>query len=89
MTSAYIPARMMGGIRRYVDHGVQPGDFLTAVICNDLRGACERADSENEPIISHYVRHFYNEEPATCWGSREKMDFWLEQHAAKRAEETT
>ena len=36
----YISDHMMEGIMRYIDHGINPGDFLTAVICNDLKGAC-------------------------------------------------
>ena len=31
-----IPEHMRGGIERYVNHGIPPGSFLTAIICNDL-----------------------------------------------------
>ena len=73
----YIPARMMPAILEYVDHRVPPGDFLRAVICNDLRGACVQGDDENLRNLPAYVEYFYNEVPSQCWGSREKMDAWL------------
>lgn len=73
----YIPERMMGGIKRYIDQGVDPGHFLTAVICNDLKEAVGRADEENMRNIPAYVSYFYNEMPEPCWGSREKMEKWI------------
>ena len=42
--------RRQGGtylVRRYIEHGIPPGHFLTAVIEKDLCGASERADDEN------------------------------------------
>jgi len=73
----YIPDRMMGGITRYLENGIAPGDFLTAVICNDLREAYGRADDENLVNLSAFVAYFYNEAPHNCWGSPEKMKEWL------------
>ena len=72
-----IPERMRGGITRYIEHGIPPGDFLTAVICNDLREACARADDENRYLLWDYVRFFYNYTPTGCWGSPEKMKVWI------------
>ena len=73
----HIPDRMMPGIKRYIENGIKPGDFLTAVICNDLRGACGQADDENSANLPAYVGYFYNELPSPCWGSAEKMEKWL------------
>ena len=72
----YIPERMMGGIRRYIDHGIIPGDFLQAVITNDLRRACAAADDENLKNLAAFIAYFYNEAPSACWGSPEKMKRW-------------
>ena len=72
-----IPAHMMSGIQRYVSHGAPPGDFLTAIICNDLKKAVEHADDTNMTLIHLYVKYFYNRTPAPCWGSRDKMDAWV------------
>lgn len=73
----YIPERMIGGLRRYVDNRIPPGDFLQAVICNDLVEACGRADAENARNLPAYVAWLYNEAPRPCWGSRDAMEAWL------------
>jgi hypothetical protein len=74
----YIPERMLGGLTRYVDNGIKPGGFLTAVISNDLREAVWRADGENLAKLPAYVAWLYNEAPKGCWGSRENMQRWME-----------
>lgn len=73
-----IPDRMMAGLVRYVDHRIPPGGFLTAVICNDLRGAVLRADAENIVNLRAYIGWLYNEAPSSCWGSPERFKEWLE-----------
>ena len=73
----YIPERMMGGIKRYVEHGIPPGSFLTAVICNDFVRACETADDENMRNLPAYANYFYWGVPGRAWGSKEKMDAWM------------
>ena len=35
---------MIGGLERWIDHHIEPGDFLCAVLENDLKEACGRAD---------------------------------------------
>lgn len=79
----YIPVRMMHGIENYVMYGIPPGHFLTAVICNDLKEACARADDENLPNLFAYVAFFYNEMPYECWGSRERMTAWIDRKKAE------
>lgn len=63
-------------LKRYVEDGVPVGDFLRAVIENDLRGAVSRADDTNLPLISEYVRWLYNSAPALCWGGRGVTSTW-------------
>ena len=74
----YIPDRMMPGIRRYIDEGIKPGHFLTAIICNDSKEACALADNENLINLPAFAAYFYNEAPAGCFGSGEKMHLWIE-----------
>jgi len=81
----YIPERMMDGIRLYIDRGIEPGSFLTAIICNDLREAVGRADDENIGNIPAFVSYFYNEAPSPCWGSPERMDAWVARFASEAA----
>lgn len=82
----HIPDRMMGGITRWIENGIQPGDFLWAVITNDLKDAVGRADDENLRNLPAYVSYFYNEAPAACWGSPEKAAAWIELFKQRQAE---
>jgi len=73
----YVPDRMMEGIRRYIEQGIPPGDFLTAVIDNNLSEAMGRADDENLRNLPAILAYFYNEAPGSCWGSPEKRREWV------------
>lgn len=61
---AAIPELSRAGLERYVLHRIRPGQFLSAVICNDLRTAVSRADSVNLPLLPVYVRWFDRYFPA-------------------------
>ena len=74
----YIPERMIPGIIRYIEQGIRPGAFLQAVICNNLKDAIWQADDENFKNISAFVSYFHNEVPSPCWGSKKKMEAWIE-----------
>lgn len=74
---AAIPERMQEALKRYVLESVKPGDFLSAVLSNNLHGAVSRADSENLPLLPLYVRWLYNVAPSDCWGSSENVKAWL------------
>lgn len=72
-----IPARMIGGIMRYLEDGILPGGFLQAILKNDLVKACEHADDENKYLIWDYVNALYNYAPAEAWGSPEAVSRWM------------
>ena len=72
-----IPERMKPGILRYIAQHIKPGDFLCAVIKNDLCHAVCRADDENIALLQVYIAYFHNEAPGACWGSPERMEAWL------------
>ena len=69
---------MLEAVKRYTEKHCPVGGFLTAVICNDLEQACWKADDENLRNIPAFVAYFYNNAPSPCWGSKEKMNKWLE-----------
>ena len=72
-----LPERLQGGVQRYIEDGIQPGDFLTAVIQNNLTETVGKADDDMIKIIPQIVGWFYNEAPAICWGSKNKMKNWI------------
>lgn len=77
------------GIFAWVSDGRPPGSFLTAVLCNDLKEACARADDHNRYALFDIVFYLYNECPSLCWGSYEKVDAWEKKHAELRAQAST
>jgi hypothetical protein len=81
----YLPDYMVGAVKRYILHGIPPGSFLSAVICNDLREAFARADDENAENMRQWVQFFYNYAPSGCWGSPEKFSAWMA-HAQQEIE---
>lgn len=73
----YLPDHMKKGMKNYLEHGIEPGSFMTAVLCNDLKGAIARADSTNLAALPNIVSYCYNNIPSTAWGSPEKMEAWI------------
>jgi hypothetical protein len=71
-----IPDRMCYALERYIEHHIRPGDFLQAVISNNLKEACGRADDVNVELLHVYVAYLYNEAPSSSWGSKLLLDAW-------------
>lgn len=65
------------GIRQFADKGIPPGDFLWAVLSNDLKEAFGRADEGNIAAMFGIMSYCYNEIPSDCWGSIQKVNAWL------------
>lgn len=74
-----IPEHMREAMLAYVHMGRLTGDFLRAVVSNDLIGAVGRANRQNLPLIPLYVYWFYNRAPAGCVGSPDIVRAWIEQ----------
>ena len=69
---------MISGLRRYIENGIEPGSFLSSLLCNDLRRTFEAADDVNSHRVRDYVQFLYSYAPAGCWGSEEKYVAWIE-----------
>ena len=72
-----LPFHMQDAMRLYIESGIQPGSFLTAVLSNDLMGALGRADDINLHALPLYGRFLYNDAPCWCFGSPEKVAAWI------------
>ena len=64
-------------IDRYVKDRIPTGGFLEAVLCNNLKEAVGRADTQNLKDIKEIVQYCYWEIPSVCWGSPEEVKAWL------------
>lgn len=78
--------RMEDAVRSYVVDGRPVGDFLGAVIENNLKMAYAYADDENTKLMHAWVTFFWNEVPGVCWGSPEKRISWIKNGGAKGIE---
>lgn len=70
--------QMIAALDRYAQHRQPVGDFLTAVLENNLSEAVGHADDDNLRNLPAFVGYLYNEMPSPCWGSPEKVKAWLE-----------
>jgi hypothetical protein len=73
-----IPQHTKYQIDEYVQKYVPPGDFVTAVLSNDLMEAFIRADDTNLLFMKDIVSYCYNKIPNYCWGSPGIVELWLD-----------
>ncbi len=74
---------ILEGINRFVLYHTRAGDFLTGVLCNDLREAFARADHLNQKVLFQVVSYCHNQIPGNCWGTPEKVKAWIEMPVEK------
>ena len=75
---------LLDSITRYVEEGVPVGDFLTALLSDELVEAFDRADKDNIARMRDYATLLHWSLPANCWGSRGTVKAWLAAHAELR-----
>ena len=71
-----VPPHLRNGMREYIQRGHVPGDFLQAVIANDLNDALSRADEISLVLLGVLTTWLYNDAPGGSWGSRGIMAAW-------------
>lgn len=71
------PAEIRVSLHRYAREGVPTGDFLRAVLENDLMLAVQRADPVNFQLLFAICSFVWSELPVTCWGSHEAVNSHL------------
>lgn len=81
---ALIHPMLLERLAGYRDHGYPVGDFLQAVIANDLVDAFARGDEYNLASLRHLIAWMYNEFPGPLWGSREKYAAHVERKRKER-----
>ena len=73
-----LPEHIRAGARRYIEDGTPPGDFLRAAFEDKLVESFKRADETNLQRMFDVASFMYNEVPAPCRGSKEKVENWIE-----------
>lgn len=73
-----VPPHCRDGLAAYFETGRKVGDFLTAVLQNDLMLAASYADDHNHAYLVAYAKFLYNYAPTGSYGSREAVEAWQE-----------
>jgi len=68
---------MRDGARLYIERGVEPGDFLCAVLCDSLTQAFGRADHINQLYMHNWASWLYSNCPPQAWGDRDTIEKWI------------
>lgn len=76
--SPLLPDHMKDGMKLYIEKGILPGSFMTAVLTNDLALACSKADSINRIKLFDIVSWLFAEVPHNCWKSVDAVQEWTE-----------
>jgi hypothetical protein len=77
------PDEIVDTIKQYVEHRLEPGSFVRAVLENDLMSAIFKAHPLMLPHLKYVCMYVWWEIPSECWGSREKVNAWLKRKDAK------
>lgn len=77
MDQEEVGPEIIGALNRYLEHGIIPGSFLTAVLENDLFEAMARADSVNQKRIFKICCYIYKHFPLGSYGSPEAVNRYL------------
>ena len=70
-------SHMIASLDAYIETGRPLGDFLTAVVQNDLSKAISHGDLDNLRNLPALVAYLYNKAPSVCWGDRELVLNWM------------
>jgi hypothetical protein len=71
-----VPEHMRDGLVLWIEHGIMTGNFMTALMENDLMEAMGRADDENANNIKSWCIFLYSYAPRGCFGSPERVKMW-------------
>lgn len=74
-----VPPHMWSGISKYLIHGYPTGQFLQALLSNDLMEAFSRADDINIANMHRWCQFLYCFAPIGSYGSGENVSAWLTQ----------
>lgn len=74
-----IPEAALDTLKAYVKYGVPPGDFMTAVLANDLMESFGKADERNRAALFDICSYIYNSVPRVAWGNYKCVEDWIKQ----------
>lgn len=73
----HVSAVCLIALVRYLAYGLPTGDFIRAVLENNLIEAFSRADDDNRQKMVHWASAMCNAMPSKSWGSPEAVKTWI------------
>ena len=73
-----LPDYMRSGARLYIEQGIKPGDFMTAVLRDQFHEAIVRADHINKVRLRDWADWLHWDIPMAAHGSVEEVNTWME-----------
>lgn len=74
-----IPENILIEIGKYVKFGQPTGDFVKAILCNDLGETVSRASKDVINFIPLIVKYVFNRLPSCACGNEEFYNSWISQ----------
>ena len=72
-----VPPPLRAALGRWIRDAELPGEFLFAVLANDLRETIGTAGPAELQLLPAIILHLVNNAPPQCWGSRNDVAEWL------------
>jgi len=69
--------KLKESLDRYARDHIECGGFLSFALENNFMEAVCRADDNSLQQLQEIALYIYNDLPAQCWGSKEKVKAWL------------
>jgi hypothetical protein len=73
-----VPGHLLDALDRYAKEGAHTGDFLKAVLENNLFKAVAHGDPVSMSAFKKIVIYINCQLPSGCWGSPEQVKAWKE-----------
>lgn len=78
-----IPNHSQEALKNYFLYAYQPGGFLTGLLNNDsVVDVISRADNWNKQHIGDIIEWLFENAPNGSWGSRDRVQSWLDKGPA-------
>lgn len=78
------PVYVVEELAMFIAHGYPVGDFVRAVLENDLAGAVNKADQESAACLVRLIGWLNDYAPHSCWGSEARVAVWMVQRQAEQ-----
>ena len=72
-----LPRHKHGGVSRYMERGIRPGDFLLCMLQGRTDEAKMRADAENRAFEKEWGTFLSDYLPEDCHGTPLKVEAWM------------